>query len=98
MIDVSPMKHTDVDADARVARVGAGLTWAELDAATQEHGLAVTGGRVSDTSVTGLTLGSGSGWLERTYGISCESLIGAEVVTAAGEGCAPARTAIWSLL
>ena len=50
---------------ARTGRFGAGLTWAEFDAATQAHGLAVTGGRVSHTGIAGLTLGSGSGWLER---------------------------------
>jgi FAD/FMN-containing dehydrogenase len=59
--------------------------WAELDAATQAHGLAVTGGRVSDTGVGGLALGSGSGWLERMYGFTSESLLSAEVVTAAGQ-------------
>ena len=75
----------DIDPQARTATIDAGLTWGEFDAATQEHGLAVTGGRVSDTGVTGLTLGSGSGWIERMYGISCESLTGAEVVTASGE-------------
>ena len=70
VIDLGPMKAVDIDPEARTARIGGGLTWGELDAATQEHGLAVTGGRVSDTGVTGLTLGSGSGWLERMYGIT----------------------------
>jgi FAD/FMN-containing dehydrogenase len=56
----------------------------ELDAAAQAWGLAVTGGRVSHTHVAGLTLGSGSGWLERTHGYTCESLISAELVLADG--------------
>ena len=85
MIDLGPMKSTDIDVAGRTGRFGAGLTWAELDAATQLHGLAVTGGRISHTGVAGLTLGSGSGWLERMYGMTCASLVGAEVVTADGE-------------
>ena len=84
VIDTSPMKSVQVDLAAYTGRFGAGLTWAELDAATQQHGVAVTGGRVSHTGVAGLTLGSGSGWLERTYGMTCASLISAEVVTADG--------------
>jgi hypothetical protein len=61
MIDLRPMKGILVDPLAGTARVEAGCTWGELDAATQLHGLAVTGGRVSSTGVAGLTLGSGSG-------------------------------------
>ena len=61
VIDTGPMKNVDIDVDACTGRFGAGLTWGELDAATQRHGLAVTGGRVTHTGVAGLTLGSGSG-------------------------------------
>jgi FAD/FMN-containing dehydrogenase len=85
VIDTGPMKDVDIDVAGRTGRFGAGLTWGELDAATQEHGLAVTGGRVTHTGVAGLTLGSGSGWIDRKLGPTCESLISAEVVTADGQ-------------
>jgi FAD/FMN-containing dehydrogenase len=84
VIDTGPMKNVDIDVDACTGRFGAGLTWGELDAATQRHGLAVTGGRVTHTGVAGLTLGSGSGWIDRKLGPTCESLLSAEVVTADG--------------
>jgi FAD/FMN-containing dehydrogenase len=85
VVDVRPLQRVEVDLAARTVRAGAGLTWAQLDAATQAHGLAVTGGRVSDTGVAGLTLGSGSGWLERLHGLTADNLVGATVVTADGE-------------
>ena len=84
MIDLSPMKTIDIDVEARTARVGAGVNWGELDAATQEHGLAITGGRVSNTGVAGLTLASGSGWLERAFGLTCDSLTACTMVAADG--------------
>ncbi len=84
-VDLRGMKGIEVDPDAQTVRAEGGLEWGELDAATQEHGLAVTGGRASDTGVAGLALGSGSGWLERKLGFTCDNLIKAEVVTAAGE-------------
>jgi len=85
VIDLSPMKTIEVDPDAKTARADAGLTWGEFDAATQEHGLAVTGGRFSTTGIAGLTLGSGSGWLERKCGLTTDNLLSADIVTAAGE-------------
>lgn len=82
--DMRGMKGISVDPGARTVRAEAGLTWGEFDAATQEHGLAVTGGRVSGTGIAGLALGSGSGWLERKLGFTCDNLLQAEVVTAEG--------------
>jgi FAD/FMN-containing dehydrogenase len=83
-IDMRGLKAVDVDAGDRSVRAGAGLTWGELDATCQEHGLAVTGGRVSSTGVAGLALGSGSGWLERAFGFTCDNVLSAQVVTADG--------------
>jgi FAD/FMN-containing dehydrogenase len=84
VIDCRDLQVAEVDVCAGTARVGSGLTWKEFDAVTQARGLAVTGGRVSSTGVTGLTIGSGSGWLERAMGLTSDSLIGARVVTADG--------------
>ena len=75
---------SSVDPDARIARVQPGVVWGELDRATQAHGLATTGGRMTTTGVAGFTLGSGSGWLERLHGSACDNLLAAELVTADG--------------
>nr|MBA2261725.1 FAD-dependent oxidoreductase [Solirubrobacterales bacterium] len=84
VVDLSPMKDIRVDPSSRTVRAQAGVTWGEFDQATQEHGLAVTGGRFSTTGIAGLTLGSGSGWLERKCGLTADNLLSAEVVTADG--------------
>lgn len=83
-VDLRGIKNADVNPDSRTVRAGGGLTWGELDAATQQHGLAVTGGRVPSTGISGLALGSGSGWIERKCGFTCDNMLSAEVVTADG--------------
>jgi FAD/FMN-containing dehydrogenase len=84
VIDLSPMKTIEVDPERRVAHAGAGVTWGELDTATQAYALATPGGVFSRTGIAGLTLGGGYGWLRSTYGMSCDNLIEAEMVTADG--------------
>lgn len=85
MIDLSQMKKVVVDPIHKTASTEMGATWAEFDQATQEFGLATTGGVISTTGVAGLTLGGGVGWLVRHFGMSCDNVISAEVVTADGE-------------
>ena len=84
VIDMRRMNSVEIDADARTATVGGGATWSAFDRATQPYGLATTGGRVSSTGVAGLTLGGGSGWFEREWGLACDNLIEVELVTADG--------------
>ena len=83
-LDMSAMKRIQVDPANAIGRAQAGVTWGEFDAATQAHGLAVTGGRVPSTGIAGLTLGAGSGWIERKHGFTCDNLLEADVVTADG--------------
>jgi FAD binding domain/Berberine and berberine like len=85
VIDLGKMKSITVDADARTARVEAGVLLGELDAATQAHGLAVPAGIVTHTGVAGLTLGGGIGWMHRKYGLTVDQLVSATMVTAGGE-------------
>jgi FAD/FMN-containing dehydrogenase len=84
VIDLSPMAGVRVDPAARRATVGGGAVWADVDHETQEHGLATTGGLVSSTGVAGFTLGGGIGWTMRKFGLACDNLVAADVVTADG--------------
>jgi FAD/FMN-containing dehydrogenase len=85
MIDCSSMKHVQVDSDRRIAVADPGLLLADLDRATQARGLATPLGVVSVTGIAGLTLGGGIGWLNGKYGLACDNLLAADVVTADGE-------------
>ncbi|MGW1468739.1 FAD-binding oxidoreductase [Streptomyces sp. NPDC002308] len=84
VVDLRRMHEVTVDREAGTTRVGGGATMSHLDRATQPFALATTGGRASTTGVGGFTLGGGSGWLERKFGLACDNLLAAEVVTADG--------------
>ncbi len=85
MIDLSRMKTVEVQPGDRTARVGPGATLADMDGATQAHGLATPLGVNSTTGIAGLTLGGGFGWLSRVHGLTVDNLASADVVTADGE-------------
>ncbi len=85
VIDLRHLNQVTVDPDARTAKVEGGATISHLDRATQPFGLATTGGRVSTTGVGGFTLGGGSGWFDRKFGLACDNLLSVELVTADGE-------------
>lgn len=85
VIDLSLIDRIVLDEAERVVRVGPGATWGEIDAVTQEVGLATTGCTVSSVGVAGYTLGGGTGYLSRRFGLALDNLVAAEVVTAAGE-------------
>ncbi|MGH2637133.1 MAG: FAD-binding oxidoreductase [Actinomycetota bacterium] len=88
VIDLSGMRSVAVDDAGRTARAQGGATWGDFNDATHEHGLATTGGIISTTGVGGLTLGGGIGYLARGFGLSCDNLVSAEVVTADGRSVA----------
>ena len=84
VVDLSPMKGIRVDPERMRVVAQAGATWHDLDHETQAFGLAVTGGLISSTGIAGFTLGGGIGWLMRKYGLSCDNLVAADMVTADG--------------
>ncbi len=85
MIDLSQMRTVEVDAETRIARSDGGATWLDFDSATQAFGLVTPGGVVVSTGVVGLSLGGGIGHLTAQYGLTCDNIIGAEVVTPDGK-------------
>ncbi|HET8740676.1 MAG TPA: FAD-binding oxidoreductase, partial [Acidimicrobiia bacterium] len=92
-IDFSQMRSVEVDPVSGTVKVGPGCTLGDVDRATQEHGLAVTLGFVSETGVAGLTLGGGFGYLTRRFGWTVDDLLEVEIVTAAGDVVRASRTA-----
>src|SRR5579862_811626 len=85
VIDLSRMRAVRVDAERRIARAEGGATWLDFDSATTMAGLATPGGVVGSTGVTGLTFGGGIGHLTAQLGLTCDSLVAAELVTSGGE-------------
>jgi len=84
VLDLSRLKAISVDPDTRTVRVGGGCLWGEVDAATDEHDLAVPSGIISTTGVAGLTLGGGTGYLTRQHGLTIDNLLSAQLVLADG--------------
>jgi FAD/FMN-containing dehydrogenase len=84
MLNLSGMNSVHVAPHDRTVRAEAGVTWGAFDHETQAFGLATTGGVVSSTGIAGLTLGGGHGFLMRRYGLACDNLLAADVVTADG--------------
>jgi len=85
VIDLSQMRRVSVNPAAKTARADGGAQLQDLDEATLAHGLAVPTGLFSETGIAGLTLNGGYGWQSRLRGLTCDSLIGADVVTADGK-------------
>ena len=84
VIDLAGLDDVAVDASSGRVRVGGGCTWGQVDQATAEHGRATPSGIISTTGVGGLTLGGGLGHLTRRFGLTIDSLVGADVVLADG--------------
>ncbi len=101
MIDLSPMRGVLVDAKAKVAHADGGCLLRDVDAATARYGLACPAGVVSHTGLGGLALGGGYGWLARTWGLTCDHILAAQVVLADGSiveaGDSEHQDLLWAL-
>jgi FAD/FMN-containing dehydrogenase len=97
VIDLSQLRAVEVEADARIARAGGGSTWLDFDSATQAAGLVTPGGVVGSTGVCGLTLGGGIGHLTAQHGLTCDNLVGAELVTPGGSVVEADEDLLWAL-
>ena len=84
VIDLSNINYTRIDLKNKSVRVGAGCTWGDVDHATHAYGMAVPSGIISTTGVGGLTLGGGTGYLTRKYGLTVDNLLEADMVLADG--------------
>ena len=85
VIDMSQMRTVRVDPGNKTAQAGAGATWGDFNYATHAFGLATTGGIISTTGISGLTLGGGIGYLARGCGLTIDNLISADLITADGK-------------
>jgi FAD/FMN-containing dehydrogenase len=84
VIDLSSLRRVEVNTQSRVARAGGGSTWLDSDLATLAHGLVTPGGVVGSTGVCGLAMGGGIGHLTSQFGLTCDNIVGAELVTPDG--------------
>jgi FAD/FMN-containing dehydrogenase len=84
LLDLGLMRGVRVDPERRTAVATAGTLFAEFDRETQVHGLATTGGMVSNTGISGLTLGGGVGRFMRRAGLTCDNVVSFDIVTADG--------------
>jgi len=84
-IDLSSLKGVHIDPERGTAICNAGVLWGEYDREAEMFGLATPGGRVTTTGVSGFCLGGGYGWLSTKYGLTCDNMVGADLLTASGE-------------